>query len=70
MKGEFLKCFPYTMSAHVVTSRVPVIRYRLEPRAPYISPPTVIASFTKERLSSSRECRYGPEKLRRRLKLA
>ena len=24
------------MSAHVVTSRVTVIRYRLEPRAPYI----------------------------------
>ena len=42
MKGEFLKCFPYTMSAHVVISHVPVIRYRLEPRAPYISPPTVI----------------------------
>ena len=64
------ECFPYTMSAHVVMSRMPVIRYRLEPRAPYISPPTVIANFTKERLSSSLECQYGPEKLRRRLKLA
>ena len=41
-----VKCFPYTMSAHVVTSRVPVIRYRFEPRAPYNSPPTVIANFT------------------------
>ena len=54
------------MSAHIVKSRVPV---RLELRAPYISPPTVIANFTKERLSFSLECRYGPEKLRRRLKL-
>ena len=61
---------PYTMSAHVVTSRVPVIRYRLKPRAPYIFPPTVIANFTKERLLSSLERRYGQEKLRRRLKLA
>ena len=69
MKGEFLKCFPYTMSAHVVTSRVPVIRYRLEPRAPYISPPTVIVNFTKKCWSSSLERRYGPEKLKRRLKL-
>ena len=57
------------MSAHVVTSRMPVIRYRLELRAPYISPPTVIANFTKERLSFSLEHWYGPEKLRRRLKL-
>ena len=55
------------MSAHVVTSHMPVIRYG--PRAPYISPPTVIADFTKERLSSSLERRYSPEKLRRRLKL-
>ena len=47
MKGE---CFPYTMSAHVVTSRMPVIRYRLEPRALYISPSTVIANFTKKSL--------------------
>ena len=59
----------FSMSAHVVTSRVPVIRYRLKPCAPYISPPTVITNFTKERLSSSLEHRYGPEKLRRRLKL-
>ena len=58
------------MSSHIVTSRMPVIRYRLEPRALYISPPTVIANFTKERLSSSLERRYGPENLRRRLKLA
>ena len=70
MKGEFLKCFPYTMSAHIVMSRVLVIRYRLEPRALYISPPTVIANFTKEHLPSSLERRYGPEKLRRKLKLA
>ena len=69
MKGEFLKCFPYTMSAHIVTSCVPVIRFRLEPRAPYISPPTVIANLTKERMSSSLERRYGPERHRRRLKL-
>ena len=43
---------------------------RLEPRAPYIYPPTVIVNFTKERLPSSLEHRYGPEKLMRRLKLA
>ena len=58
------------MSVHVVTSGVPVIRYRLESRALYISLPTVIVNFTKERLSSSLEHRYGPEKLRRRLKIA
>ena len=57
------------MSAHIVTSRVPVIRYRLETHAPNISLPTMIANFTKERLLSSLERRYGPEKLRRRLKL-
>ena len=57
------------MSAHVVMSRVPDIRYRLEARAPYISPPTVIANFTKECLSSSLEGRYGQEKLRRRMNL-
>ena len=58
------------MSVHVVTSRVPVITYRLESRAPYISPPTVIANFTQKRLLTSLERRYGPEKVRRRLKLA
>ena len=57
------------MSAHIVTSRVPVLRHRLESRAPYISAPTVIANFTKERLLFSLERRYGPEKLRRRLNL-
>ena len=58
------------MSAHVVMSGVPVITYRLESRALYISLPTVIVNFTKERLSSSLERRYGPEKLGRRLKIA
>ena len=58
------------MSAHVVMSHGTVIRYRLEPHASYISPPTVIANFTKERLSPSLEHWYVPEKLRRRLKLA
>ena len=43
---------------------------RLEPRAPYISPLTVITDFTKERLSSSLEHWYGTEKFSRRLKLA
>ena len=62
--------FPYTMSAPIVMSCMPVIRYRLELRAPYISPPTVIANFTKERLSSSLEHWDGLEKRRRRLKLA
>ena len=38
----------FSVSAHVVTSHVPVIRYRLEPRAPYISPPIVIANLKKE----------------------
>ena len=59
------------MFVHVVTSGVPVITYtcRLEPRAPYISPPTVIANVTKEHLSSSLERRHGLKKLRRRLKL-
>ena len=56
--------FSVYLSAYVVTSCVPVIRYRLEPRAPYISPPTVITNFTKECLSSSLERWYGPEKLR------
>ena len=72
MKGEseMFSVYIYTMSAHIVMSHVPVIRYRLEPRAPYISPPTVIANFTTERLLSLLECRYGSEKLRRRLKLA
>ena len=60
----------YYVCTYSDVSRVPVIRYRLEPRTPYISPPTVIANFTKERLSSSLEHRYGPEKFRRRLKLA
>ena len=64
MKGE---CFPYTMSAHIVTSRMPVIRYRLEPRAPYISLSTVMANLTK---TSSLERWYSPEEPRRRLKLA
>ena len=65
MKGEFLKCFPYNiMSAHVVMSHMPVIRFRLEPHTPYISPPSVIANFTKEHLLSSLEHWYGPEKLR------
>ena len=59
----------YHMSAHEVMSRVLVIRYRLDPRFPYISTPTMIVNFTKERLSSSLEYRYGLEKLRRRLKL-
>ena len=58
------------MSAHVVTSRVLVIKYRLKPHAPYISLPTVIANFTKEHLLSSVERRYGPEKHRSGLKLA
>ena len=31
----------------IVMSRMPVIKYRLESRAPYISLPTVIANFTK-----------------------
>ena len=62
--------FPYTMSVYVVTSIVLVRRYRFEPHAPYISPATVIANFTKEHLSSSLERWYGPIKLRRRLKLA
>ena len=60
-----MKCFPYTavcMSAHVVTSRVPVIRCRLEPCAPYISPSIVIANFYFF-LSSSLERWYGPEKV-------
>ena len=35
------------MSAHVVTSCMLVIRYRLEPRAPYISSPNVIANLQK-----------------------
>ena len=60
--------FSVYYAAHELTSRMPVIRYRLEPRAPYISPPTVIAQ--KKRLSSSLECRYSPEKPRRRLKLS
>ena len=47
-------------------SHVSYITYRLEASAPYIFPPTVIA---KERLSSMLERQYGPEKLRRRLKL-
>ena len=53
-----LKCFQYTLSAHVVMSYVPVIRYRLErcDREVY-------------KLLSSLESRYGPEKFRRRLKL-
>ena len=57
----------YYVCAH---SDITLARYRLERRAPYIFPPTVIAKFIKERLSSSLEHWYGPEKLRRRLKLA
>ena len=58
-----------TLSAHVVTPLVPVLRYRFEPCASYISLPTAIENFTKEHLSSLLERQYGPEKLRRRLKL-
>ena len=37
----YMRC----MSAHVVMSHVPVIRYRLNPSAPYNSPPTVIKNL-------------------------
>ena len=61
--------FLCTMSGHV-TSRMPVIRYRPSTRALHISPPTVIATFSKEHSSSSLERQHSPEKLRIRPKLA
>ena len=41
MSSEFF----FSIPVHVVTSRMLVIKYRLEPRALYISPLTVIANF-------------------------
>ena len=63
MKGEFYVCTHSDVtfqlkdigSSHVL---------------PYISPPTVMANFTKKHLSFSLERQYGQEKLRRRLKFA
>ena len=51
------------MSAYVVTSRVPVVRHGLEPHAPYISQPTMIANFTTECLSSRWSIATAPKSL-------
>ena len=61
--------FPYTMSVHIVTSLIPVIRYRLQ----HICSEYFSAHYDhkqdEKHLPSLLEHRYGPKKLRKRLKL-
>ena len=54
------------MSAHVVTSHVPVIRYMLEPRALFIFPPTVTEMLQRTFVVFARAL---VQPVRRRLKL-
>ena len=62
--------FHNTMSVHVLTSLVPVIRYMLQHTCSVYFSAHYDREQEEEHLLSLLERRYSPKKLRRRLKLA